>query len=663
MKQNQKSRFSLVALGLALVMLLSACGARVTTNLTLDENGAGTRTIAFKVKNDSDAKEKINGGYEAIQAAIEKHLPSELEFSGINATDEEATGNFKLTFSSLDDYREKVASILAAGGMDRDPEITFYSADGILKKGVQYTENFTSTELLAWVPDALVVEGVIDSSNKSYVIDGEDAGTLTIGDKSFKQEYGGAFRINETKDQAFSYVGLEITPLDNDEFDVVIRMQRPKDTAAPIKKLDDEFLASLGSDVEIDADVESTTDVYERTVSFQAASVDDLVKKIDTVYGEGTTQLEVSNEKAEGRAAISRTYKGSVDPVQICAQNCRKSVTIYAPEGFLSQYGDQQYFADYSGTFEAAFEKDITFESMDVALNVSPSAEWTMGIDLVVDTSEYADFLDDVDALVTVPEEFGTVSSSDSDGERTYSIKVSASADNNDAIVNAMDGYIDVHEFSKSEKQYMEGDYVVSVSIDPAQLLGGVDTKAMTARIELESGDKFVDGEWLNDWQIDGSTATYSTSDSTYIAFEGAAFRHSIGKTIALIVIGVLLLAGAVLAYIYRKPLGEFLSRAGKSAKVASANATEHVKQASQSASASYATAMEQSQSGTDSARPVAGNGMTAPGSAAVPVSTGMGASPADAVSTTAGVADASNGGVSSEAGREPHGFTEHQLT
>lgn len=72
-------------LGVLLVLValvLSACGARVETDLGLEnaEKGSRTMSISFNMK---DNKDYVKGDINSIDSSIKKHLPSELSYEGI----------------------------------------------------------------------------------------------------------------------------------------------------------------------------------------------------------------------------------------------------------------------------------------------------------------------------------------------------------------------------------------------------------------------------------------------------------------------------------------------------------------------------------------------------------------------------------------------------
>lgn len=550
-----KSRFSVVALAVALLMLLTACGARLNTTVALEEGGAGTRTISFTVANDADTRDRITGGFEAADAAIVKHLPEGLEFSGLTMGEAEVTGNFTLSFTDMDDYKSKVTAILEAGGLDGDPEITFFSADGSFKKGFEFEESFSSSDLLAWVPDALVVEGVIAEDDRSNVIDGEDPSTVTYGGETYTSDYGGSIFIDQTQDQGFDNVYLTIADNDDGSFGAVVVLERYSKPTEPIKKIDDEFLGKF-SGMTIDSDTDTSTNNYQRSLSFDAISAEDLVLKLDDVFGEGATSFEVGTGGENGEAKLQRTYRGTADPVELCSSYCGLEVHMIAPEGYTSGGGDNTDYA-YGTSFEFAFDKDIVFDSLDFAVNVSMSREWTLDVDVVLDSTEYADFLDQVEAALA--ENGGSMKISDADGKRTYSFSFTPKDE------SAYAWSVRVRTLEGVEKEVTDGDYEVQLELDPYDFVGGAQISQVTGSVELGTMQKWANvSDYL--WTRDGDTYTYSVSDASSLWFEGYASGPTMGKLIGMIIAAVVVIALIALAIIFRKKIAKLFSKGPKPA-------------------------------------------------------------------------------------------------
>ena len=100
-------------------VIFASCGATVDTEFTADSNFAGTRVITLTLSN-SDLSEYVPGGKASIEATIKKYMPDCLSYT-ITEGDDNLVCKFTLAFTGIDDYKAKVAKVLAA---EKDDPIT-----------------------------------------------------------------------------------------------------------------------------------------------------------------------------------------------------------------------------------------------------------------------------------------------------------------------------------------------------------------------------------------------------------------------------------------------------------------------------------------------------------------------------------------------------------
>ncbi|WIE81027.1 hypothetical protein [Curtobacterium sp. MCSS17_016] len=129
--------------------------------MTVETDGSGSRVMTATLS--AEDTEKLEGGDTAVDTSIRNHLPAELTYSGISPTDDGGlSATFTLTFSSTEDYKQKVTALLSdtASGVDA-PEFTV--SDSTLVQGITLQESFSSGDLLNWMFTGLVADGVVTS--------------------------------------------------------------------------------------------------------------------------------------------------------------------------------------------------------------------------------------------------------------------------------------------------------------------------------------------------------------------------------------------------------------------------------------------------------------------------------------------------------------------
>lgn len=141
---------------LSTVFLFSGCnwgGLQVTSKLTIDENFSGSRTVTFAVP-ESVYSENLDSNIKEAAPVTEDGTVT-LGYSDLEEGGTEYT--FSIYFSSQSDYVSRMESLLG-----RDVSVNHAQPDNIMAKGVRYTENFNTTELLAWL------EPVLEEDDKAF---------------------------------------------------------------------------------------------------------------------------------------------------------------------------------------------------------------------------------------------------------------------------------------------------------------------------------------------------------------------------------------------------------------------------------------------------------------------------------------------------------------
>lgn len=365
---RQRWMFLAVLLTIA-ALVLSACSAKIETQLGLESAEKGTRTIlvSFNLK---DNKDKIKGGSEALDASVRKHLPEGLEYGGIQSEGDKARATFTIPFSSVDEYRNKVASILKAAGSKTEPTVTILNTEQGLVQGIQVKENFSSKELLDWVPEALVVDGVIESSNKNSVFNSSGSETtVKFGEKEVKNSGGSTISAKDVQDRGFKAMVLELQEKDGGysaTASFVAKDIMNSETAAAIdaylnqvkpegSELKKGLESSQAKAYAPSASTPSAKEEVGRTLTFSASSLDDLNTKLKKLLGAGTTDLSYTREvKEESKTFyVRKTMKGVLDCSLLCS-----------PEGnglevILKDSSGHSYQVDNTGNSGSSSSKSV----------------------------------------------------------------------------------------------------------------------------------------------------------------------------------------------------------------------------------------------------------------------------------------------------------------
>lgn len=332
---RQRWMFLAVLLTIA-ALILSACSAKIETQLGLESAEKGTRTIlvSFNMKDNQD---KVKGGTQALDASVRKHLPEGMEYEGIQSEGEKARATFKVSFSSVDEYHSKVTSLLKASGSDIKPQISIINSDQGLVQGIQVKENFSSGDLLGWLPEALVVDGVVSASNKNSVLSSSDETTVKFGEKEVKNSGGSKISAKDVQDRGFRNVILDVKEKDGG-YDVAISFVAKEimntETAAAVdaylnqvKPEGSELKKGLeSSQAKAYAPSASTASAKEevgRTLTFSASSIEDLGSGLKKLFGASSTDFSASREVVakDNNFTVQKKISGLLDCSLLCSPN------------------------------------------------------------------------------------------------------------------------------------------------------------------------------------------------------------------------------------------------------------------------------------------------------------------------------------------------------
>lgn len=364
---RQRWMFLAVLLTIA-ALILSACSAKIETQLGLESAEKGTRTIlvSFNMKDNQD---KVKGGTQALDASVRKHLPEGMEYEGIQSEGEKARATFKVSFSSVDEYHSKVTSLLKASGSDIKPQISIINSDQGLVQGIQVKENFSSGDLLGWLPEALVVDGVVSASNKNSVLSSSDETTVKFGEKEVKNSGGSKISAKDVQDRGFRNVILDVKEKDGG-YSVMVSFVAKEIMNTETASAVDAYLNQVKPEgSELKKGLESSQATYMapsastsaakeevgRTLTFSASSLDDLNTKLKKLLGAGTTDLSYTREvKEESKTFyVRKTMKGVLDCSLLCS-----------PEGnglevILKDSSGHSYQVDNTGNSGSSSSKSV----------------------------------------------------------------------------------------------------------------------------------------------------------------------------------------------------------------------------------------------------------------------------------------------------------------
>lgn len=203
------------------IFLLTGCGIHVSTDLSVNENFKGNRTITCFVSR-SDMLQYFKGDNAKIDTIISNNCPDPLSYT-MKETGKGTEFIFELHFQSLDEYKTALGSVL-----NFSPEITFHGSDSIFSKGLKLTENFSSIDLLRWFEVLLTDEYSISDKQLENLWEIGDT-KVKFADQEYKSEKA-QIQINSVEYADFGGIDIYTTEKEDRSYERLIRFKIPTST-------------------------------------------------------------------------------------------------------------------------------------------------------------------------------------------------------------------------------------------------------------------------------------------------------------------------------------------------------------------------------------------------------------------------------------------------
>ena len=167
----------LLALTVLMCAFMTGCsdGSVVNTKLTLNQDLSGNRVMDVVIS-ENVFNEYFSGSIDDLYSLVTKKCPSELKFT--HPADGSMELVFTLEFANADDYAAKCSSLYG------EADAILVKPDSIWGTGFSVNENFSSLDLLSWLPDLLVDEGYVPEDKKSKVFS-NGTNELIFGDEVY----------------------------------------------------------------------------------------------------------------------------------------------------------------------------------------------------------------------------------------------------------------------------------------------------------------------------------------------------------------------------------------------------------------------------------------------------------------------------------------------
>lgn len=342
---------------LVAVLLLAACGARIDTTMEIQSDGSGSRVMVLTLS--AEDSENLTGSVAEVDGSIRQRLPDEIAFSGVRSDSDgghEAT--FSITFESPEEYERKARALLEAGGVT-SPNIEFSITDSLLKSGIVLEEGFTSYQLLKWMFDGLLEDGIVAPDNASNMYEIGDTVLIYGGESS---THSSSYRHTDVVDNGFVQVAM-LTDIVGDQITRTLEYSADPDALLASRGLYEQYFdIATPAGAELD---EVSPGIWRMTFIGDAERIAD---HTDTALQSVGTVFSVDSRPAsDDPAKIVTTVTDIADCSEVCSGSAGYLFeTLSAGPGYTPQSIDVVLDSGEPVTFENA----PPFESVQAVFEV-----------------------------------------------------------------------------------------------------------------------------------------------------------------------------------------------------------------------------------------------------------------------------------------------------
>lgn len=560
-----------VAALVAATAILAACGAKLDTTLTVTPEGSGTREMVLTLSDDQD---HVQGGIDALDASIKRHKPASIDYSGVSVGAQgEWIITFTISFTSPEDYRAKVIEALQASDIAWEPGDGLSVSDTPFVTGIDLTEHYSSADLLQWLFDGLVADGVVsDSDSDNQYENGESV--VIFDDVTYKNSQ--PLGLSEIIDHGFNSVAMSTDVGDDQVTRNIVYHIDEKASYRAQSELYDGFFADLETaGARVQQGTTTTGETWTVTLTGSAADVAALTDKALLTDG--------SVLRVEPLSSGSDPFVAQLDVVDFadCSQICSPDAptltdAVTVPSAYTWMDGGQPgdngaTVLDVTvGEARASYQREYGLRSVDLALDLASGGGAHFTATVVVD-KDVADAVGErIEEFLTPADGGGTVDVKADDDRTVYTVRISGdTASEFEGHMRSWSGdseqLLGSYEADSTTFLTLHQHYDVSLGMPHwlSSRAGG-----HTSVVTLPTGLSFEDGVVSQDTIVSVDARTLTMEGGPGIVFSGDASGVKVSGLITLGVIAAVVLLAVALIIVFRRRIARLFTRGRSGAAV-----------------------------------------------------------------------------------------------
>ena len=294
------------------LILLSACGGVVKTDMSFDDSFSGSRVMTYTISN-ADYTSYVQKDLATVESVLKELCPPDIEITSVNQDKSNIVATFTINFTSKDEYEEKIGNILKTVCSDIVPKAIFLRSNTAFAKRVVYQENFGSDDLLKWMSDGIVKNNYITSSYETYIFSSDYISLHISGNEYAKDVKMSIIDVKSAKYLPINSVDFNTVINKDSTVDRTIEVNIPNSTYKEAKDDIDRFMlkrvGNIGSGKWVEKD---GSHIF--TIDGKALSLEDCKQMTETFTGKKENSgFPVEDESTDASESGSQGDKAKDD--------------------------------------------------------------------------------------------------------------------------------------------------------------------------------------------------------------------------------------------------------------------------------------------------------------------------------------------------------------
>lgn len=239
---SKKKKILFILLLFVVIFVLSACGIDVVNEVNVDKEFAGSRIMTISA--DSETINNVEGGSAALTNFLQNEVTAPLQLEILEQTETSLSAKITLSFTSVDDYIEKLNQISAVDG-ENPIEVNYsYPTDNPFITGVTFKDNSEAKIILNSLVDKAIEQGLIAESDRNSVWDDETYSLTIDGEKLIDNASYAPWSVENENYQGPRDILMSTSPRENGNWDRVYYVLFPNDVT-PIENWKEELFKDV----------------------------------------------------------------------------------------------------------------------------------------------------------------------------------------------------------------------------------------------------------------------------------------------------------------------------------------------------------------------------------------------------------------------------------